>query len=245
MTHHPDDDQRWEELLAGHALSALDPEDEAELLAHLEGCQDCRTELSGHALTAAHLAALADDEAGDVPEWTRIRAGVIHDHPSVVSLESRTRRHRVAQRALAAAASVVVVAGASVAAWQISESGGAGNHQPVAQGGCGDTSLCSEIALRSSNGTHRATVIVVNGTARLHPVDMGRPGNGRTFVLWQLPRGGAPIPLTEFVSADGTSGSSPLSVPLAQTTAFAVSSERADVHPTSPTRVLAIGGVTA
>ncbi|HVV77383.1 MAG TPA: anti-sigma factor [Mycobacteriales bacterium] len=243
MTEHADNHEHWQELLAGHALSALDPDDEADLVAHLEECGDCRAELADHALTAAHLAALADDEAGAVPNWSQIRGEVVGPETPVTQLAAGTRRHRFAQRTLAAAAVITVIAGGTVAGWQVFSSGGS-HRQHTAAVGCAAVSPCEEIALRSSNGVRRATVIVAGGVARLQPAAMGRPGAGRTFVLWQLPRGGAPIPLTEFMSASSTSGSSPLSVPLSQTTAFAVSSERADVHPTSPTRVLAIGGVT-
>jgi len=35
------------ELLAAYALDALDQPDERELLAHLEGCDECRAELTG------------------------------------------------------------------------------------------------------------------------------------------------------------------------------------------------------
>ncbi|HVT64320.1 MAG TPA: anti-sigma factor [Mycobacteriales bacterium] len=243
MSQNAGDHTVWQELLAGHALNALDPAEEAELLAHLSGCADCRAELDQYALTAAHLAALADDESDTAPGWSEIRGGLFAGDTPVISLDShRHRRVRVSQRLLAAAAGVVVIAGAAVVGSQVVGSSKGGAHD-VALASCVTTQPCSAIPLRSTDGVHRATVVVINGVARLQPVAMSQPAHGRTYVLWQLPRGRAPIPLTEFVSASATSGSSPLSVPLSQTTAFAVSSERADVHPTSPTRVVAIGSV--
>ncbi|HWC36497.1 MAG TPA: anti-sigma factor [Mycobacteriales bacterium] len=243
MTQQPDDHTIWQELVAGYALNALDPADEAALVAHLDGCAACRAERDEYALTASHLAALADDESDSVPAWSAIRGAVVGDAADVVSLEDRSRRRRVGQRVLAAAAAVIVVTGASVAGWQAFGSGSGGPHRAVAAG-CVGIKSCSEIALRSSDGVHRATVIVSGGVARMQPVAMSRPASGRTYVLWQLPRGGAPIPLTEFASATAPSSSSRLPVPLSQTTAFAVSIERADVHPTQPTDVVAIGSVS-
>jgi anti-sigma-K factor RskA len=67
---------------------------------------------------------------------------------------------------------------------------------------------------------------------------------GRTFVLWQLPRSGAPIALGEFGSNRKASSPAALAVSMGHTTAFAVSSERAGSQPKRPTDVLALGGVT-
>ncbi len=240
MSRNADDHTVWQELLAGHALNALDPAEEAEMLAHLAGCADCRAELDEHALTAAHLAALADDESDTAPGWSDIRGGLFGEDAPVISIDRG--RHRVSQRLLAAAAGVVVIAGAALATSQLLVSSGGDSHR-VAVASCGTARPCSVIPLRSKDGVHRATVVVTDGVARVQPVAMSRAPRGRTYVLWQLPRGRAPVPLTEFVSASATSGSSPLSVPLSQTTAFAVSSERADIHPTSPTHVVAIGSV--
>lgn len=242
MSRNADDHTVWQELLAGHALNALDPAEEAEMLAHLAGCADCRAELDEHALTAAHLAALADDESDTAPTWSAIRDGVLGQNATVVSLDGRRRPGHRSKRMLAAAAAVVVVAGSSVVGWQVFGSTGAAPHRTVAAG-CATQRPCSAIVLRSSDGVRRATVVVTGGVAKLQPVALGPAGADRTFVLWQLPRGRAPVPLAEFASASGSSASLPLAVPLSQTTAFAVSSERADVHPTSPTDVVAIGSV--
>lgn len=243
MSRDANDHTGWQELLAGHALNALDPAEEAEILAHLANCADCRAELDAYALTAAHLAAVADDESDTAPGWSAIRGGLFGEDTPVTSIDSRRpHRVRVSQRLLAAAAGVVVIAGAAVTGSQVLGSSGGGSHE-IAIASCATAQPCSTIPLRSKDGVHRATVVVIDGVARMQPVAMSRPAHGRTYVLWQLPRGRAPIPLTEFVSAGATSGSSPLSVPLSQTTAFAVSSERADVHPTSPTHVVAIGSV--
>ena len=64
----------YEELVAGHALSALEPEDEELLLRHLPGCAACSADLSAHRDTLAQLAHVTD--AGPPPPglWDAIRA---------------------------------------------------------------------------------------------------------------------------------------------------------------------------
>ena len=66
----------YEELVAGHALSALEPQDEELLLRHLPSCAACSAELAAHRETLAQLAHVAD--AGPPPPalWEGIRAQV-------------------------------------------------------------------------------------------------------------------------------------------------------------------------
>lgn len=73
----PDAHERYEELAAGHALSALEPEDELVFLQHLGGCARCERELAVHDATLAHLAYAPD--AAEPPEslLASIRAGVL------------------------------------------------------------------------------------------------------------------------------------------------------------------------
>lgn len=67
----------YEELVAGYALSALEPADEQELLAHLPTCAMCQRDLALHRETLAHLAYAADDGAPPAGVWESIRAGVV------------------------------------------------------------------------------------------------------------------------------------------------------------------------
>jgi anti-sigma-K factor RskA len=245
------DHNDWYELVAGHALHALDAPDEARLVKHLAHCDDCRAELDVHALTASHLASLADDAELVAPAWSSVRAAVIGTAPATVDappvvdeLAQRRAKRQPGQWILAAAAAVLVLAGATVASWQVLGSNGSGNSQPGAIEHC-SVQGCQEIELRSSEGVDRADVLVSDGSVQVQPLELSKPASGRTFVLWQLPHGGAPIPLGEFDSTTETSTAHPLAVSMAQTTAFAVSSELADTEPTTPTDVLALGGVTA
>lgn len=71
------DHARYEELVAGHALDALEPEDEQELLAHLRTCAACERDLAQHRETLARLASVAD--AGPPPSalWESVRRAVL------------------------------------------------------------------------------------------------------------------------------------------------------------------------
>lgn len=56
----PDPHASFEELAAGHALNALEPEDEQIFLQHLAACARCERELAMHHATLAHLAYAPD-----------------------------------------------------------------------------------------------------------------------------------------------------------------------------------------
>lgn len=56
----PDPHKEYEELAAGHALGALEPEDEQRFLEHLPGCARCERDRSAYADTAAQLAYAAE-----------------------------------------------------------------------------------------------------------------------------------------------------------------------------------------
>ena len=56
MTARENAHERYEELAVGHALSALEPEDEQAFLSHLPGCAACARALAEHRETLSHLA---------------------------------------------------------------------------------------------------------------------------------------------------------------------------------------------
>ena len=240
------DHSEWFELVAGHALHALDAADEARVVEHLGECEECRDELDGHELTASHLASLADDAETAPPSWSAIRSAVVGEPAApVVDLAERRQRSRPARWVLAAAAAVVVLVGATVASVQVLRSDRGGGQAFGAIASCAVNPGCQEIDLRSSDGRRRAAVLVSDDTATVQPLSLHAPADGRTFVLWQLPRGGAPIALGEFGSNVTATNPDKLVVSMEQTAAFAVSSEPSDTRPTTPTDVLALGGATA
>ena len=102
---------RWDELAAGHALSALEPEDEQELLRHLRGCDLCERTLAGMRAVVGELAYAAEPADPPPAVLAAIREGIgAGDRPLLVPA-SRPRRPVVSSRwLLTAAAGVVILA---------------------------------------------------------------------------------------------------------------------------------------
>ena len=73
----PDPHQRFDELAVGHALSALEPEDEQAFVAHVAGCARCERALDEHVATLAHLAYAAEPVEPPPALLDGIRAGVL------------------------------------------------------------------------------------------------------------------------------------------------------------------------
>ena len=72
----PESHVRYEELAAGMALHALEPEDEQDFLTHLSGCSLCERSLVEHEAALAELAYAADSVAPPPSVLEGIRAGV-------------------------------------------------------------------------------------------------------------------------------------------------------------------------
>jgi anti-sigma-K factor RskA len=255
-----DDHEQYDELAAGYALDALEPDEELAFTAHLTGCSRCRHLLDEHAFVAAQLGALADGDQTKAPDWDSIRRTVLAEPPAadapgdsggsgdldgsggdVVTLDHRRRGsfRRRPPRILAAAAGVVALAGVGAIAWQASSgTGSSSSAQAIAA--CRHDAGCRVIALHASGGD-AADVLVADGTARVVPLSLRTPIAGRTYVLWQMLRNGSPKPVGEFRDASSQTAPASLVQPYADTIAFAISLEPADVQPTTPTDVLAVG----
>jgi anti-sigma-K factor RskA len=223
---------RWEELAAGHALNALEPEETEAFTAHLAGCERCRRVLADHDFVASQLGTLVDDQE-DAPSWQRIRAGVLPDVP--VSLAEERARRRP-PRLVAVAASVVLLLAAGVAALLLTDRSRSSQEQVLAS--CAASTSCHVVHLQG-----KADVVVTEDTVRLLPKALGAPPAGRVFVLWQLPRAGRPTMIGTLGSTDdGSVGEAHrLALPYDSTAAFGVSAEPASVVPTGPTDVVALG----
>ena len=251
----PEHDPRWAELAAGHALHALEPEDEQEFTAHLATCATCQAELDEHSLVAAQLASLATDEAATAaPPWSRIRAALTD--PAVATGPTPASEatgddavvHRLPHRharLLAAAAAVVGLMAVGVAGWQIADRSSGGSSVPAAIAGCHTADGCRVVTLLAGKA-EAGDVLVRNGQARVVPTAMPALDPSHVYVLWQLPRDGAPTPVSvigDVRTAHATAPTS-LAIPYDDTAAFAMSVEPANRVPTKPTRVVAVGSAT-
>jgi hypothetical protein len=240
--------ERWDELAAGYALDALEPAEETELLAHVEGCAICRDSLRDHEYVAAQLGALADDTNVPVPSWSSLRAGIVSDSPSpalvtgdedtVIDLTEERNRRRQPWLLGAAAAAVLLVVGV-VTATQLGSSESA-TQQAISA--CRSSAACHVVQMQRG-ANERAVVLVRDGRAQLLPTDLSSPGTGNVYALWQLPRDGRPTLLAQPVSR-ADSSTAPLKLAYDDTAAFALSVEPAGPPATSPTTVVAVGTAT-
>jgi len=219
----------YEELVVGHALSALEPQDEELLLRHLPGCAACSTDLAQHRDTLAQLAHVAD--AGPPPGalWEGIRAEVqASGTPSafpasavpaqgssgsaaVDELQRRRARRRGQQRRTAAwtsvAAALVLVAGLGV--WNVdlqrdrAEQGAVSARLAQAVQAM-EESPARTVPLTTADG--RVTAVAVMHADRLSLVVDGLAPNDATssiYVLWGASAGGAAQALAAFDVHDG------------------------------------------
>lgn len=225
----------WDELAAGYALDALEPEEAAEFVEHLNACERCRQLVDEHSLVAAQLGSLAGDDVSP-PPWSAVRAGIVGPaagagDDNVVPLRRRPRF--AALTAAAAAVGVLALAGIT---WQLTR--GNNGPQPLASASaCRHASGCHVVALDTSAGT-AAQLLVHDGRAAIVPLSMPAPPAGSVWALWQLPRGAAPVLLTEFTTGRPATD---LKVGYGQTAGFAVSRENAGSTPAAPTDIVAAG----
>jgi hypothetical protein len=238
MTSHDE----WDELAAGYALHVLEPDEELLFTDHLSACEECAVLLRDHELVAAQLGSLAfvDDDAA-APAWASVRAAVVGTAPPV-SLDEHRRNRRRQPWFLGAAAAAVVVAGAAIVLSH--SSGSSASPADRAIDSCRHQPNCSIIRLHASQGADPGVVLVSGDRATMVPLAMPAPPTGEEYVLWQLPRSGAPKPVTEFTDASAPNAAG-LVISYADTAAFAVSVEPAAVPPSQPTRVIASGSTPA
>lgn len=262
----PDAHARFEELAAGHALHALEPEDEQAFLAHLVGCARCERDLAEHETTLAHLA-YAPDAAEPPPALLDgIRSAVLAAGrgatfpepapvPAPVSLEDARRRRdsaRVRRAAtwtgIAAAAALVV----SLGAWNASlrqerdERAAWSDRLVNAVGQLRDPS--TDTVPLEGEGGEVVAVALVRGADMSLVVD-GLPVNedGTTYVLWGESRYGDRRAVGAFdVSEPGLDVLDGMQVQasVSDVIRFMVTREKGDVAPPMPTLpVLASGDV--
>lgn len=68
--------EQWEELVAGHVLGALEPDEEQKLLDHLAHCDQCTRLAADYQRTVADLAYLSNDTEAPPQLWNRIHAAL-------------------------------------------------------------------------------------------------------------------------------------------------------------------------
>ncbi len=216
----------YEELAVGHALSALEPEDEQSFLAHLPSCAACEQALVEHTQTLGHLAYGVEQASPPESVLSGILAGVHASgragefpapavaEPAVASLDQARERRRArtvrATTALlgAAASLVLVVALVFVNRGLQSENRTIQASDAALQTAVGSLVHTGSAAVDLSGDKGQKAVAVMDG-ARMSLVVDGLPVNDRensTYVLWQRSRSGVVLAVGTFdVTGDGVS----------------------------------------
>jgi anti-sigma factor RsiW len=208
-------------LCGAYALDALDPEEAAELEAHLAECPRCRSEVAEHRNTASLLATVGGEAPTGI--WDRIAAELALDdsapgaglakapsgglsgtpredvsgHPKVVPLRSRRRVALPAIAALATAAAVAaVVLGVTAAHLNhrvnaLSHAVGAGGLQQAAAAAVLNPQHRSVQLVSAGNHPTAQVVVLPDGNAYLVRSELPALDSRRTYQLWGLANGQA------------------------------------------------------
>ncbi len=259
------DHDPWAELAAGHALGALEPEDEQAFLDHLRGCDRCARELAGFHDVGAHLAYAADAATPPPDLGRRILDAASAERPAVFAPAPPA----VPRGARVGAVGARRWGGAPWGGAAGGAGGGGGGAAAVVLGfGAWNVTLRADsqakreaiarrnAALRclgapdtatyrlTSTGADRATACLDGADAYLVVDHLDPTSPSSAYVLWWVDRDRGPHAVNRFdVSSDGTAVFEiPLPVRPDDVTAMAVSLEprRGDL-PTAPTRQIVAG----
>ena len=195
-------DHEWREYAAPYALGALAPEERSAFERHLAGCEACRAEVRSFNEVTGLLAQAAP--AAEPPPALRAR----------VLAEARQVRPIASQRSrmgwLAAAAALVLAVGAGIYAGRMSSRVGvleaslAEAHTQVAVADSIIRALTGpEIHVVSLAGTGRQPSARVfwnhtSGKFIVFAFDLPQANSGRTYQLWAISKGKAPMSMGLF-----------------------------------------------
>jgi hypothetical protein len=246
-----DPHERFEELAAGYALGALEPEDEHTFADHVATCERCAAVTAEFSDIAAGLAVVSDDIPAPTGLWEGIRGAIAAESTaggpdaSPVARLDEHRRTRVPRRLpalTAAAASVAVLAIGTVFA--VNHGGGSAKPSGTsAIADCRNDTSCRTIDLVDSNNSTDAVALVRGQDVTLVTTGLAAIDPSReTYVLWQMPQGGVPAAVLAFAVTPESKrpvASGHLPLPTASNTGLAVSRERGTSIPDSPSAPIA------
>jgi hypothetical protein len=247
------------------ALHALEPDEEAAMRSHIEGCRSCSETVRETELVAAAVGGAVEQidppsrlrsnllaMAAETPQTGTPQAGPPEPHPRFARPRTTEARRPTRARLLIAAAAAAVVLGVGgLGAYtvQVQRERDALAAQAQALAGIVtqlDAPGNSHATLSTDSGQPVAAVLVTAAgrtvvTAGLDPND----ASATTYVVWGL-GAGDPRPLAAFdVTAPGPGFHEIGSDDGAPFGAYAVSLEPGRTMPTVPTRVVASGPVAA
>jgi len=254
----------FEELAVGHALGALEPEDEQVFLTHVTACARCERDLADHLATLTHLAYAPDPAEPPASLLEGIRAGIAASGrtsscPAPTQLGSlrQARARRAAAGSLRRAGALTAVAAAAVlvvglGAWNVTlqsdrnQQDAWGKRITAAVRELGQAGT-DTVPLRSGNKV--VAVAVVHNQEISLVVDGLEANDGAktSYVLWGQSRFGDVRAVAAFDVADEGLDVRPgmkMQAGVADVTRFMVTREQGDTAPAIPTLpVLASGDV--
>jgi hypothetical protein len=250
----------FSELAAGHALNALDPDEERQFLAHAADCPRCQRELASYAEVTEALAGTAPAAApaaglaGRILDATREPQAVprpaVGPPPGPAIPRRQPGIHRGSPRGsrvrLAVAAAALAAAAAGIWGGLAATGGGL----PAAGPACPTARACTEVALATAAGHGTAAEVIVSGrSVWLRPSRL--PADNRAshiYVLWQITGTRTPLAVGSFDVYPGKHAAiriGLLAVPYQRTWGFAVSLEHGRTIPAAPSHPVALGRVFA
>jgi len=251
----PHDHVRFEELAVGHALSALEPEEEQVFLRHLPSCAACERDVQEHRETLALLALSTAPADPPPPVLKGIRAGMAVDSTTAPPVplrasggarsldEARTRRSKRPARAVqwvgAAAAGALVL---TLGAWNLvlrddrDAAQQYGDRLAAAVRDLAEPGSTS-VPLETDDGSVVAVAVVQDSEVSLVVDGLEPNDRGTTYVLWAQDRTGGVRPVGAFdveQSQVDVVEDLPVEGGVESVAAYLVSNERGDVAPPTP-----------
>ena len=253
----PQDHLRFEELAVGHAVCALEPDDEQVFVRHLATCAACEREVQEHLQTLSLLGLSADPADPPPSVLEGIRAGIAAGNRTtppaarraahsqgVASLDdARRRRSRRTTRALqlvgAAAAAALVL---SLGAWNLalrSERDASRQYGDRLAAAVRDLARpdSTTVRLTADDGSVVAVAVVQDSGVSLLVDGLEPNDRGTTYVLWAQDRAGGVRPVGAFdVEQQQVDAVDDLPVEgdVDAVTAYLVSNEPGDEAPPAP-----------
>jgi hypothetical protein len=253
----PDDHARFEELAVGHALSALEPEDEQVFVQHLASCTACQRDVREHQEALAVLALSADPVQPPPSVLEGIRAGMAAGGRSlppsapaprqqeVTSLAAARERRagrttRAVQWVGAAAAAALVL---SLGAWNLAlrsdrdASEQYGDRLAAAVRDLARPDSTSVPLESAADGSVVAVAVVQDSEVSLVVDGLEPNSSGTSYVLWAQDATGGVRPVGAFdveQSQVDVVQDLPVEGGVATVTRYLVSQEQGDEAPATP-----------
>jgi hypothetical protein len=242
----PDEHEEWSELAVGHALSSLDDTDEAMYLEHAASCEICRELEREFSETLADLA-LATPGVVPPPSLKASIMAAIGDGESrgavVIPIDRRGNAVSRGTRKISkmpvwlGGVAAAVVAIALIAVWVVP-----GHKQASVAARCAAVK-CPFITL-TGGGQSVAAVMVLDNTAYVDPHGLPATPKGDVYVLWALSTGKTPVGVAALhtVPSSGPVRAGRFTTPIDNVSGFALTEERGDAVPATPSEHLLAQG---